>query len=237
MTNTSIVAAGHEFDIGCRVVRWDEPGGMSFYSGKKYIHRNYDIIKLRSEVKAFILHHAVTYTAKQTFVAMIGRGLSVNFIIDDDNVNGYSTIYQCLDILDAGYSQAPLNRRGPGVEISYQPLASKMINAFPPENQKKYGVNEHLVETDVIHGQVLRVFPPSAPQIQSCIALLWGFSELFPDVPMEFPHDAKGNVPKTSIANPEKHEGFMAHYHLTRNKIDPVGFPFDYVENEVKKRR
>lgn len=237
MVNTSIVAAGIPFDIGCRVVLWDEPGGMSFYKGKKYSGRNVDLVELRNHTKCFVIHHADTYTAKQTYASLIGRGLSVNFIIDDDSVDGVSTIYQCLDIKDGGWSQAPLNQRGPGVEISYRPLASTMAQAYSVANQVKHGVQPHSIEDDVIHGVKLRVFPPSEPQVNACIAMLWGFSELFPDVPPEFPKDAAGNVPKTVVANAAAYEGFLAHFHVTRGKIDPSGFPFDYVENEVKLRR
>lgn len=235
MVNTSIVASGQTFDIGCRVIRWDEPGGFSFYSSKKFTSRAATLDILRGEVKSFVLHHAACYTAKQTYGGLLARGLSVNFIIDDNvDKDGYATIYQCLDIKDAGWSHAPLNRRAPGVEIAYQPLAAKMVDAYSPTNQKKYGVQARAIETDVIHGQTLRIFPPAESQIKSCTALLYGFVRLFPEVKAEFPHDAAGNIPKTTISNPEQHVGFLSHFHITRAKIDPVGMPFDHVEWAVQ---
>lgn len=234
MSETTIIACGQEADIGCRVVKWNDPGGLSFYTTRKYTGRNVGIDALRHEVKAFILHHSATYTAKHTYAGLISRGLSVNFIIDDDvNEDGFATVYQCLDIKDAAWSHAPLNRRGPGVEICYQPMVSTMAQAYSEANQKKYGVQPHEIFADKIHGQAIKAFAPTEAQVKSTIALLRGFVELFPDVPKAFPKDNDGNVIKTSIVNPDKYEGFLAHFQVTRNKIDPLGFPFDQVEAEV----
>ena len=233
MSETTIVACGQEADIGCRVIKWDEPTGLSFYTTKKYTGRNVDIDVLRQEVKTFVLHHSATYTAKHTYAGLISRGLSVNFIIDDDiNDDGFATIYQCLDIKDAAWSHAPLNRRGPGVEICYQPMASTMAQAYSEANQNKYGVQPHEITSDKIHGQDIKAFCPTEAQVKSTIALLKGFVELFPDVPGVFPKDKEGNIVKTAIVKPEEYVGFLAHFHVTRNKIYPLGFPFAPVEAE-----
>lgn len=232
--SNSIIACGQEADIGCPVIKWNDPGGLSFYSTKKYTARNVGIDTLRKEVKCFILHHSVTYTAKHTYIGLMSRGLSVNFIIDDNiDKNGYATIYQCLDIKDAGWSHAPLNGRGPAVEICYQPLASTMAQAYSETNQKKYGVQPHQIKDDLIHGQKFRTFCPTAAQVKSTTALLGGFVKLFPDVPPVFPRDSSGKVIKTVIPNPESYTGLLAHFNITRNKIDPLGFPFDQVEGEL----
>lgn len=234
MSENTIVACGREVDVGCRVIKWNESHGFSFYTTKKYTGRSVDFHTLCQEIKTCILHHSVTYTAKHTYVGLISRGLSVNFIIDDDiNKNGFATIYQCLDIKDAGWSHAPLNLRGPGVEICYQPVASTMAQAYSEANQKKHGVQPHTIVTDRIHGQTIKAFAPTEAQVKSTVALLRGFGKLFPNVPRVFPRDNEGKIVKTSIINPEKYEGFLAHYHLTRNKIDPLGFPFNQVEAEI----
>lgn len=233
MSDTVIVASGQEMDIGCKVIKWKDPGGFSFYSTKRYTARNVELDVLRRQVKTFVLHHSATYTAKHTYVGLITRGLSVNFIIDDNDVDGYATIYQCLDIKDAAWSHAPLNLRGPGVEISYQPMASTMSEAYSEINQKKYGVPPHLIVDDRIHGQKIRAFSPTQAQLKSTVALLTGFAKLFPDIPMVFPKDSDGNLIKTSIPNPEKYQGLLTHYNVTRNKIDPLGFPSAQVEAEI----
>lgn len=229
-----IVACNQEMDIGCKVILWnDSKNGFSFYPTKKYAGRNVTLETLRQEVKTFILHHSVTYTAKQTYAVLISRGLSVNFIIDDNDQDGYATIYQCLDIKDAGYSHAPLNRRGPGVEISYRPLVSDMPEAYSEINQKKYKVQPHKITNDTIHGHTMKVFQPTPAQVKSITALLCGFVKLFPNVPKAFPKDKEGNIVKTSIVKPEKYEGFLAHYHVTRGKIDPLGLDLSCIEQKI----
>lgn len=229
--NTAIVAGGTAMDIGCRVVLWNEEAGMSFYGKGKYTPRDATLQDLQKEIKLFVLHHSVTYTAKQTYSGLIGRGLSVNFIIDDDNVDGYATVYQCLDIKDAGLSHGPFNKSGPGVEICYHPTAWQTPNAYSPENIKKYGVQPHPKMKDTVHRMNLEVFGPTEAQIRSCTALLKGFCQLFPQVKPEFPKDGFGAVVKTVTAD---HKNLLAHFHITTNKVDPMGFPFAEVEKQLK---
>lgn len=229
--NTAIVAAGQTADIGCRVVLWNEEKGFSFYGKGKFTPRNHDLDQLRKEIKLFVLHHSVTYTAKQTYSGLIGRGLSVNFIIDDNDIDGYATIYQCLDIKDAGLSHGPFNKSGPGVEICYHPTAWKTPQAYSPENIKKYGVQPHPKMKDTIHRMPLEVFGPTEAQVRSTIALLKGFCQLFPNIKPEFPKDISGQVVKTVIPDP-KH--IICHYNLTFNKVDPLGFPHEKVEKQLK---
>ena len=229
--NTAIVAGGSTMDIGCRVILWSEEAGMSFYGKGKYKAREANLQDLQKEIKLFILHHSVTYTAKQTYSGLIARGLSVNFIIDDDDIDGYATVYQCLDVKDAGLSHGPFNKSGPGVEICYHPTAWQTPNAYSPENIKKYGVQPHHKVQDTVHRMNLEVFAPTEAQIRSCTALLKGFCRLFPQVKPEFPKDNFGQIIKTIVPNPKN---LLFHYNLTFDKIDPLGFPNDKVEKCLK---
>lgn len=230
--NTSIVAAGQKVDIGSRVVLWDEPDGLSFYKyGVKYGKR--DGKTAEKEIDSFIFHHSVTYTAKQTYNALIGRNLSVNFIIADDNIEGAATIYQCLDIKDFGQSQGEFNRRGPGVEISYLPEAWSRPNAYSEHNRKRFGCEPHDVVQDIVHGTTLKVYAPSAAQIEAVINLTVGICQLYPAVDSHFPKGPDGKAARTIVKNPK---GLLAHSMITRNKIDPSGFPFEYVEQTVTQR-
>jgi hypothetical protein len=235
MSNTTIVACGVEQDIGCRVIKWNDPGGFDLYSAKKYAARNCDLAALRQTVKTFTLHHSVSYTARATYLGLIARGLSVNFIIDDNvDENGYATIYQCLDIKDAGQSQKPLNLRGSGVEISFYPLVKNMAQAYSVENQKKYGVTNHEISDDIIHGQKIRIFKPADAQVKSIISLLRGYCELFPDIPNTFPKNSDGTFIKTIIPNLTSYEGLLNHYNITRDKIDCVGLDLKYIEDNIR---
>lgn len=235
MENRSIVAAGVKFDIGSRVVLWDEPKGLSFYKrGLKYVVRNNTLDELQSVIDCFVLHHAVSYTAKTTYNVLIGRGLSVNFIIDDDNVDGVATVYQCLDIKDYGQSQGHLNDNGPGVEIAYIPTAWSTPNAYSELNQKKMGVQPHEIVQDTIHGQNFKVFAPTAAQTNAVAALSWGICSLF-NIPGEFPKDKDGNFIK-GVVNLNNYRGLLNHFNVTRNKIDAAGLDLKAIEDIVTLR-
>lgn len=228
--NTSIVAAGQKFDVGSRVVLWNEDSSqnpLSLYKyGVKYGKRDLDLKGLKAEIDSFVLHHSVTYTAKQTYQALIGRNLSVNFIIDDDiTEDGVATIYQCLDIKDAGMSQAPFNFRAPGVEVSYRPEAWANPNMYSEHNRKTFKCNEHQMDTEIIHGRTLKTFGPSEPQIKALLNLLYGFSLAFPDVNMILPKGPDGKIAKTVVKNPA---GLLNHYNITTNKIDMCGITEDF---------
>jgi len=155
--NTSIVASGIKQDIGTRVVLWDEPGGLNSYPAKRFNAHNDDLEKLRKRIQGFVIHHSASWTAKTTFSGAAARGFSVNFIIDDDlPESGVATIYQCLDIKDAGWSQGSWNDLGSGVEIAVQPARWIDPNYYSEANQKKYGVSLKKV---IVSGELN--FPPS----------------------------------------------------------------------------
>ena len=229
--NTNIIAAGQTADTGCRVILWDESEGFSFYPNKKFIARNLSLSELQKDVKTFVIHHAANWTAKQTYVGLLGRGLSVNFIIDDDcNEDGCATIYQCLDIKDAGYSHKPLNQAGPGVEIAVQPAAWQNPNFYSDENIKKYHVSPHEVQEDVVHGTKLKCFGPTEAQHKSLTNLLLGFFKLFPNIPKSFPKDDSNNYIKTTIHQPESYTGILNHYNITNEKVDCLGLDIAKIE-------
>jgi hypothetical protein len=236
--NTSIVAAEKRVDIGCRVVLWDEPAGYSFLRNKKFINRTgWNFNKLEKEIKQFTVHWTATYTAKHTFNGLNARGLSCNFIIDDDNINGYATLHQTLDILHGGWSQGNgLNGIGPGVEICYMPNAWDNPNAYSEENIKKYNVQPHETIDTIVHKAKLKVFLPTEAQMNTLRALMFGFSSLFPNVPRTFPRDSQGNVLSTVLTNPVQYSGFAMHYHLSRQKIDAAGIDMVKLEKDIGDR-
>jgi hypothetical protein len=66
--NTKIYATfDKSFDIGCRVVKWDEPEGLNFIPYGRYTKRNVDYEWLKKNLKQFTIHWSVTYKAKHMF--------------------------------------------------------------------------------------------------------------------------------------------------------------------------
>lgn len=236
--NTRIYAADKSFDIGCRVVKWDEEGGLDFTPKGRYTTRNISFEKLSPLMKQFTIHWSVTYRASHMYSGLNARGLSCNFMIDDDcNENGYSTIFQTLDIKNAGWSQgAGCNALGPGVEISYMPQAWEK-NMYSIWAQKKYNVPAHETTWASVHGTKLKVYLPTKAQMASLLQLMWGFVELFPHVPATFPRNPQGFHTHTKLAEPTKYTGLCSHFHLKRSKVDTAGLDHQMIEDEIAKRQ
>lgn len=233
MDKYCIIVAGEKFDVGARVKLWNDSDGLSFYHlPKSYGKRKLTLTQLQEKIHCFVLHHSVTYTAKSTYTGLIGRGLSVNFIIDDDlGEDGIATIYQCLDVCDVGYSHKPLNFNGPGVEISYQPTAWLKPDAYSEANIKKYNVQPHQIVDDKVHGVTRKVFAPTEAQVKACVAIAYGLSQAFPEMKMEFPKDTSGQIVKSIVKNPS---GLLMHANITTEKMDPSGFPLEKMEQDIK---
>jgi hypothetical protein len=235
--NTSIIVAGNGFDCGCRVVLWNEEGGLSFYPTKKFVSRNFSLAQLRAKINSFYIHHTVSYLAYSTFGGLKARGLSVNFLIDDDvNEDGCATIYQALDVKDAAYSQGgTYNHNGSGCEVCYFPDAWDHPDRYSEYNRKKWGVQEHKIVSDKVNGYVFKkVFAPTDAQVKACICLISGYKKAFPDLVLKFPRDENG-VFLSKTVNETKKYGLLHHFNVTNRKIDALGFPTDYVEQEVNR--
>jgi hypothetical protein len=236
--NTKIIAANKKFDIGCRVVLWSEPKGLSFSLHGNYERRdNVDFEELTAKLKHLTIHWAASYRAQATFDGLVARKLSCNFIIDDDEVNGYSTIYQCLNIVHGGWSQGELNGSGAGVEIAYMPTAWSNPDTYSKVVQGKWKVKPHEQIRATVHDGKMKVFLPSKAQIASLKALIWGYTELFPHIKPEFPKDENGEFITTVIPEVKSYIGLLNHYNIDRDKFDVAGLDLADIEKDVKARK
>jgi len=159
-------------------------------------------------------------------------------MIDDDcNEEGYATIHQCLPISKCGYSQGTLkgksfNGLGPGVELSLMPQRWEN-DMYDAGDQKKWNVPPHPQGKGKVHGTTLSLHLPTEAQMKSLKSLIWGFSELFPDVPAQFPRDDNGNYTLTQLKDPHSYKGLCNHYNLKRSKIDCAGLDLEGIEKDV----
>jgi len=234
--NTSIKVCGESFDTGVRVVLWDEPDGLNFYPARKFHARDWGLEEARKKIKAFYIHHSVTFTAHSTFRGLKARGLSCNLMIDDDidPETGAATIYQMLDIKDGGWSQGGVhNHNGAGVEICYYPDSWRKPSRYSSYNRKRFGVHKHPVVSDTIHGHHFKkCWGPTAAQVKACNHLAAAYCLAFPDLPRAFPRDDDGKLISTVVPM-EKRVGLLHHYHVKRGKVDAMGFPTDQSEKDI----
>jgi hypothetical protein len=228
-----IIICGQDYNIDCPTITWKDPGGMNAYQYQKFNSRNLNLEQLKQQTSCFVLHHSVTYTARSCYDVLINRGLSCTFLIDDDNKDGYATLYQTLDVKEVAWSHGPLNSNGAGVEICYMPQAWENTNLYSEANRKKYNVPEHQIVEDTIQGRQIRVFAPTQAQINTVECLIQTIC-LVLDLPASFPRDSQGNIIKSALLDPKSHRGLLGHFNITIQKNDPAGIDLNSVENNVK---
>ena len=228
-----IIICGQDYSIDCPTITWKDPGGMNAYQYKKFNSRNFTLDQLKQQTSCFVLHHSVTYTAKTCYDVLVNRGLSCTFLIDDDNKDGYATLYQTLDVKEAAWSHGPLNSSGAGVEICYMPQAWENVNLYSEANRKKYNVPEHQIVNDTIQNRTLKVFAPTQAQINTVEALVYTIC-LALNLPAAFPRDVHGNIVKGVLPAPKSHRGLLGHFNISVQKIDPAGLDLDSIEDNVK---
>jgi N-acetyl-anhydromuramyl-L-alanine amidase AmpD len=247
--DTSIVVCGERFDIGTKVVLWDDKGGLNAYDRSKFTWKTTsrktgkektrvvkgarfskrgralpNISKLKTMVTQFFLHHSGLYRSKTTFsVLHKERGLSCHFILDD---NG--TIFQTLDLREKAWHGGVCNPMSIGIEIDSRASAGKYPNAYNSKAQKKYGVGPRKKRKDKIHSQKLLGYEYNDAQYAALIKLTLGLVKIFPIIRdnLSFP-EKDSKVVKGKISNPTKHKGLICHFHASRNKIDPISFNFE----------
>lgn len=236
--NTSIKVCGVEFDTGIRVVLWDEEEGFSFYPFKKFHARNWTLDEARKKINAFYIHHSVTFTASSMYGGLKAQGLSVNFMIDDDEdpETGCATIYQCLDVKDGGWSQGGIyNHNGAGVELSYYPDSWTKPDRYSAYNRKRFGVPMHPIVSDTIHGHKFKeCYGPTEAQVKACNRLAAAYCLAFPDMPRSFPRNDKGEFISTVVSD-DKAKGLLHHFNVKRGKVDAMGYPTDQSEKDINK--
>ena len=243
MANTSIMICGKKYDIGTRVVLWDEKNGLNGYDTSKYTVKTSDrktgkettkVIKgkryssrskvrtvnrawLNKYVTQFFLHHSGLYRSRDTYgVLHKQRGLSVHFIMDDDG-----TIYQCLDVKERGWHGGKCNPISVGIEIDSRASVRRFPKAYDVVHQKKYRVGPRSIKLDTLHGKKIRGFDYSDGQYSALIKLSKCLCEQL-GIEKDFPRDVEGNLIKGVVSNFKKYNGIICHYNITKNKIDPV---------------
>ena len=248
---TSIIVCGQAFDIGTKVVLWNEPGGLNAYgestktfweedrktgksvkttvSGKRYNKRSWktlDLPGLQNIVTQFFIHHSGMYHSKDTFNVLHNeRKLSVHFILDD---NG--TLYQTLDLVENAWHGGKCNGFSVGIEVDSRALATKLPTAYDAQHQSQYNVQPHKQILDKVQKMFIVGYEFTDAQYKTLICLGKVLTDVFPKMKTsglfvaDFPRDSKGRIVREALTNPKDHKGFICHYQTSENKIDPIAF-------------
>ena len=224
-----IIICGKDYSLDCPTLTWKDKGGFNAYPYKKFNLRNLKLEDLKNQSSCFVLHHSVTYTAATCQAVLVSRGLSCTFLIDDNDVDGYATLYQTLDVKEGAWSHGEMNNFGAGVEICYMPQAWENKNLYSESNRKKFNVPEHFVVDDTVQGRTLKVFAPTEAQIKTLKCLIKTVCSAL-DIPMIFPKNQEGNIIKSILSDPKQHKGLLGHFNISKQKNDPAGLDLDYLE-------
>ena len=156
-------------------------------------------------------------------------------MIDDDidPETGCATIYQCLDVKDGAYSQGGVhNNDGAGVEICYYPDAWTKPDRYSAYNRKRFGVNQHPIVSDTIHGHSFKkCYGPTEAQVKSCNRLAAAYCLAFPNIPRKFPRDDGKFI--STVVPIEDRVGLLHHFNIKRGKVDAMGYPTDQSEKDI----
>lgn len=215
-----IICNGAEVEIKWpKVILWNEMGGLTCGPGtfKKRSNRN---------PKMFVVHWDGCLNSRQMAEVLKERGLSVHFAIDNDG-----TIYQLLDTKDVAWHAKGVNTQSVGVEIA---------NAVELRHNKWYKNNgfekRPIIPIPKLNGKqlppVLGFYPQ---QIEALKALIEAVSGVH-SIPLQVPLDKGGNL----VMGVDKRvagrsfSGIVGHFHVTSEKVDPVGLPFEKIIQEIK---
>ena len=204
--------------------------------------------KLQGVVDQFVIHYDVCGVSQQTFKILHDkRALSVHFMLDVDGV-----IYQTLDLQERAWHAGPANSRSVGIEIAhigaYPPdKESPLDQWYTRDETGRIRVNiptsfgeprtpnfvarparEEPIYGE-IHGRRLKQYDFTDEQYESLSRLVATLNRVLPAIEFRVPRDDSGRIRMDRLSDDEiaEHNGLIAHWHLTANKIDP-GPAFDW---------
>lgn len=223
--SNSIVYNGEFFPIEWqKFVLWSDKGGMAARPGHFYDYST----RPKRKIRYFVNHWDVCLSSKSCQNILDKRGISVHFLIDNDG-----TIYQTLDLQHAAWhaGSSRANRASAGVEIS---------NAYYPKYQAWYIDNKFgerpIISDAWVHGNKLEPFMGFYPVQIEALKALWKAIHIATNIPYETPLNQFGKTATKYIQDVPygKFEGFVSHYHVSKNKIDCAGLEISELLEDLK---
>jgi len=229
----SILVNGVYYDVGIPINKTDfEP-----FQRRKRADR-----KAIDKIDKMVIHHSGADRQDPTIMhqVLLDRGLGVHFAGEDDG-----RFWQFNDCIDMCYHARGVNLASVGVELCLFPLYDENPEYYNENRRLKTGNLPHGVRYEYVHGQRYNVFKMPKPQwraLARVYAGVWlalghqrsdGFEGVF-NVAPRFPRDKNMELPKKAIEFYSGHRGMVGHFHITEDKIGPLGFPWLPFENMVR---
>jgi hypothetical protein len=209
------------------IIEWNKVVTMEQENNLKII-KGYRHVEDKRNISQFVVHWDAALSAKSCRDILIKRGLSVQFMIDNDG-----TIYQAVDCNHICWHAAPVNNVSIGVEIS-NAVYTKYQNHYIKEG---FGPRPLIKKTEVHSGMYGPMLGFYDVQIDALKALIKAVHNYY-GVPLEVPKDVSGKMFNTVHKKTDKElqafKGVVAHYHISKNKYDPICLDIDEVVSSIK---
>jgi N-acetylmuramoyl-L-alanine amidase len=248
---SQILICGQRFDVGQRVITFQDDPGINAYTPhrtdkpnevppfapakgmagvrdrwrpRRLIGADRSLERLKQVLRQFVIHHDGCADSRTCFQVLHNeRGLSVHFLIDNDG-----TIFQTLDLVDCAFQAAGVNEISVGVELANRGDALRFPNDYHGRRDKV---------TCKINGHQFLAYEYTKPQIESMISLGKTLARVFPNLPQTYPTSGGddqmwGTIP----GDPREYAGYLGHYHVTAQKWDPGPFDFKYFSSKIRGR-
>jgi N-acetylmuramoyl-L-alanine amidase len=252
MPSSSIIICGQRFDVGQKVITFEEDASISAYTPhrtdkpseippyspakgmagirdrwrpRRLIGSDRSIERLRQVMRQFVVHHDGCADSRTCFQVLHNeRGLSVHFLIDNDG-----TIFQTLDLVDCAFQAAGVNEISVGVELANRGDAQRFPNDYHGKRDKV---------TCRINGHQFLAYAYTQAQMASMISIGKTLARLFPNLPQDYPNGGGDAEPMwaTLRGDVREYNGYLGHYHVTDQKWDPGPFDFKFFASKIRGR-
>ncbi|MGZ3428076.1 MAG: peptidoglycan recognition protein family protein, partial [Polyangia bacterium] len=220
MAGSSIIICGQRFDVGQKVITFEDDKEISAYTPhrtdkpsevppfapakgmagirdrwrpRRLIGSDRSIERLRQVVRQFVVHHDGCQDSRTCFQVLHNeRGLSVHFLIDNDG-----TIFQTLDLVDCAFQAAGVNEISVGVELANRGDAMRFPNDYHGKRDKV---------TCRINGHQFLAYAYTPAQMASMISIGKALARLFPNLPQVYPQNGGDPEPMwASLRDPREY--------------------------------
>jgi hypothetical protein len=251
MPGSSIIVCGQRFDVGQRVITFQDDPSINAYtphridkpsevppfgpargmSGirdrwrrRRLIGADRSLGRLKQVLRQFVIHHDGCADSRTCFhVLHDERGLSVHFLIDNDG-----TIFQTLDLVDCAFQAAGVNEISVGVELANRGDALRFPNDYHGRREKV---------TCRINGHQWLAYAYTKAQLDSMVSIGKALARIFPNLPQVYPTAGDGDQMWGTIAGDvREYTGYLGHYHVSSNKWDPGPFDFKFFTTKIRGR-
>lgn len=205
--NTSIVVCGTKYDIGTRVVLWDEPNGLNAYDTSKYTYtkkvqdRKTGKIKKKKVVVSGARYSRRRKLVKKPSLKKLQKMVDQFFLHHSGLYRSEDTfhvlhqqrrlsvhfildddgvLYQTLDLREKAWHGGKNNPQSVGIEIDSRAHVKRFPNAYNESSQKKYGVGPRGKRVDFVGNRWILGYEYNDKQYTTLIRLGIVLRKIFP---------------------------------------------------------